>query len=106
MKDRKEYNVIECKIPKVGDVAFKNKDWREENPFDIIDVVKCEGKLITIINPISKENKGTYNIYNVFGFNKKEGFRKFRFSGGAFLDSIKVRAGSKKEKFLTEQFNN
>ena len=89
------YKIKQTKTPKVGDVAFKINDWREEYPFDIIEVVKCEGKFLS-----NERLKETYNIYHVFGLNKKEGFRKFRFSNGAFIDSIKIRKGSKKEREL------
>ena len=80
----------DLKIPKVGDVAFKQNDWREECPYIIIDVTKCKCKFLTIKNE-------TYHIYNVFAVNKKREFRKFRFGGNAFIDSRKVRNGSTKE---------
>jgi len=92
-----KYKIKKTENPKVGDVAFKINDWREEYPFNIIEVVLCEGKFL-----INERLKESYQIYNVFGLNKSEGFRKFRFANGAFIDSIKIRKGSKKERELRE----
>ena len=39
------YKIKQTKTPKVGDVAFKINDWRQEYPFDIIEVVKCDVSL-------------------------------------------------------------
>ena len=102
VRDFSEYVLVkDNKIPKVGDVAFKEDDWREEYPFIIIEVSKNDDVFVTI-----NDVKEKYNVYNVFGFNKEEGFRKFTFSANAFLKSIKIRKGSKKEKELLEYILN
>jgi hypothetical protein len=101
VKDFNEYILVkDNKIPKVGDVAFKQDDWREEYPFIIIEASKNDDKFL-LINDVKEK----HNVYNLFGFNEKEGFRKFTFSANAFLKSIKIRKNSKKEKQLLESID-
>jgi len=94
--DLKEYKTVKCDIPKVGDVAFKSNDWREKLPFTIINIEHDNTR--SLLNNSLKER---YDIYHVYGVNKKE-FRKFTFSNGAFITSTKVRKGSKKETQLKQ----
>jgi len=92
-----EFEQINFDLPKFGDVIYKQNDWIEEDPYKVIQVV--EDKDNVMLKTKQKQKSGIFNIY---ALSRESGFRKFVFSWGGVIRSIKVRDKSKKELELKE----
>ena len=96
-----KFENIDFKLPNFGDIIYKENDWREDDPFKVVQVTKDKENVM-----LKMKNKQKSNIFNVYAFSSESGFRNFLFSWGSFYSNRKVGANSKKELELKELITN
>ena len=92
------YKLTESRLPKIGDYAFLVDDWREEHPFVIAKIKQKEGAQL-----LNHSQKTKFNVYDIIAVNRKNEFRKFVFSDGAFISSRKLKENNREVKELIKQ---
>jgi len=101
IEEIKNYKLTESSLPKIGDLAFKPNDWRQEHPFVIAKIEQKEG--VRMLN-MAKKTKS--NVYNLIAVNRENEFRMFIFSDGGFFSSRKLKENNREVKELINQNKN